>query len=286
MSSNSSLSSAKRRRVGLPQTPSPGQPGQVRQTQQVSSNNKVTFQQSQSNTNNNSKQTNENIRNDINDNDNTNAVTGDFPLLPPPPPGLSISQILSTHHLYVNKMANDFSVAINELGNTFNMLSSNCDNLNDRLNVLENETTTDDVNVVNEVKISENSDFVSLRNDVRTFNERLNNFDSDFKELKESKVLLLKVQGLILDNTLNITNMKTEYSKRIEELECLVNNFIKKMEEELNKRKLEKEEVSDEYISNSLSDLVNNALANDLENSDIEQDKSSNSNISLNVYDS
>lgn len=281
MSSNSSLSSAKRRRVGLPPTATQLQ-GQSRPGQQQNALNKRVQIQPQSQI---EKQSNTNM----NENENYDNATSDFPLLPPPPPGLSINQILSTHHLYVNKIAGDFSVAINELGNTFNMLSANCDNLNERLTAFESEGSSDNnnsvssnVSVVNEFNLSENKEFISLRNDIMTFKDRLNYFDSEFKEIKELKVLLLKNQGLILDNTLNITNIKSEYSNSLSNIETRV----KLLEEELNKRSSseEGEGCVDEYISNSLSDLVNKALVSvgDLENLD---DNQNSSNISLNVYD-
>jgi hypothetical protein len=281
MSSNSSLSSAKRRRVGLPQ-PVGNTPSQSKSQYQTQS--QVGKNVTQNKTpNSQQKQDKDMFESEYT---STSSNTG-FPLLPPPPPGLSLNQILSTHHLYVNKMANDFSVAIDELGNTFNMLSSNCDNLNERLSSLEEGGTSSpksDVSSNISLNVLDDNNFVSLSNDVNTLKERLNVFDTEFKELKELKVLLLKNQGLILDNTLNITNIKNDYSKKFDDLSLVVNNLT----EELNKLKeVNNSRVNvsvDEYISNSLSESLNKSILSDNDGTDINDDNSA-ENISLSVYD-
>lgn len=296
MSSSSSLSSAKRRRGVMPP------PNQVPTT-----NGRVNVNQLQQ-----KQQSSKNVQfedqTDVELNENIQDV---FPLLPPPPNGLSISQILSTHHLYVNKMAGDFSTAINELGNTLNMLSSNCDNLNERLDNVEKENSSLDsrtmpVNVPvsnNKVfNLNDNNDFVSLKNDVKVFNDKLNLFDVEVKELKELKVLLIKNQGLILDNTLNITNMKTEYNNKLKEVDSILSVLSNKVDQinELTRNltlnsKNDCVDV-DEYVSSSLTNdlsrfLLNNQDDNDGNNQelnnvdDLENKEVNNENISLSVYE-
>lgn len=288
MSSSSSLSSAKRRRGVMPP------PNQV-----VNTNSRLNVNGQQSQQKQQSSVSSKNVQFDDQNNVELNENESVFPLLPPPPNGLSIQQVLSTHHLYVNKMASDFSTAINELGNTLNMLSSNCDNLNERLDSIEKEKSTLDdrtmpvnVPVSNKVfNLNENNDFLSLKNDVKSFNDKLNAFDVEIKELKELKVLLIKNQGLILDNTLNITNMKAEYNNKLSDLEYslgVLSNKIEKLDE--TKKDLTvnyKSEGSstnkcvhlDEYVSNSLTnDLSKILLNNDDDNND------NNEEVNDNVY--
>jgi hypothetical protein len=288
MSSNSSLSSAKRRRVGLPNPVGvPNQSQGKSQFQPPQSQSRQFQQQKQSSQEQSQKSVIQESSKEFDSEYTSTSSNSGFPLLPPPPVGVSLNQILSTHHLYINKMANDFSVAIDELGNTFNMLSSNCDNLNERLTSFEETGSPSNVSVSSqnvELNLLNNNDFVSLRNDVKTLNDRLNVFDSDLKELKELKVLLLKNQGLILDNTLNITNIKSEYNKKMEELSAIVNRLSNKVNEYnsvLTNVSCNVDSSVDEYISSSLSETLNKTLLRDV--NDI--DENSTENISLSVYE-
>lgn len=318
MSSNS-LSAAKRRRVGLPnqmvqneQLPSPpnrlsgqlfnsrvstqnsnAQP-RINPTQNVNKNvgnqkQVLSSTQSQkvSNVNNNN---NKNVSDYVSDEN----INQGFHLLPNPPPGLNINQILSTHHLYVNKMASDFSLAIDELGNTFNELSSNCDNLNERLTGVEDniEETVNNV-LSNSNSNSSNDDYVRLNNNVEQITDKLNSFTRDLNELKELKLIILKNQGLLMDNTLNIKNVK----KSLCDLEDLTNKLSNRMSSFEERESSSNQNVSsstlnsgeDEFVSNSLADSLNNILLNKNtdeceDNGDDVEDLES-ENINLHVYD-
>ena len=57
--------------------------------------------------------------------------------IPPPPPGVNPLELLGVHHIFINKLASHLPPALENLGENFNIMSANCDNLNDRLEFLE-----------------------------------------------------------------------------------------------------------------------------------------------------
>jgi len=322
MSSNSSLSAAKRRRVGLPNQPSPlnGQ-GQLPSNSQQSFNSRVSSQNVNGQQRNTPQTFNKSVgnqrqvsvqpqqsSNNLGQSKNARDLSSldentsqSFPLLPSPPPGLTITQILSTHHMYVNKMASDFSVAIDELGNTFNDLSSNCDNLNERLSSVEGSLQSSLTKVLSNNTSNANSvssdDYVSLKSTVQEVTDKLNSFTRDLNELKELKLIILKNQGLLMDNTLNITTVKKELSQ----LESLSNRLLERVST-LETRESSNQEVmssssnltsgEDEFVSNHLADSLNNILLNkntdDVENDEYAEELDGDNvseNINLSVYE-
>lgn len=60
-------------------------------------------------------------------------------VIPQPPEGVKINplQLLTVHHMHINRIANHIPPALETLGENFNMMSANCDNLHDRLEALE-----------------------------------------------------------------------------------------------------------------------------------------------------
>lgn len=60
-------------------------------------------------------------------------------VIPQPPEGVKINplQLLTVHHAHINRIATHIPPALETLGQNFNMMSANCDNLNDRLEALE-----------------------------------------------------------------------------------------------------------------------------------------------------
>ena len=58
-------------------------------------------------------------------------------LIPNPPPGINPLELLKVHHIFINRLAGHLPPALETLGENFNTMSANCDNLNDRLETLE-----------------------------------------------------------------------------------------------------------------------------------------------------
>jgi hypothetical protein len=172
----------------------------------------------------------------------------------------------------------------------------NCDNLNERLTGVEDnieETVNNVLSNSNSNSNSSNDDYVTLNNNVEQITDKLNSFTRDLNELKELKLIILKNQGLLMDNTLNIKNVK----KSLCDLEVLTNKLSNRMSSFEERESSSKQNVSsstlnsgeDEFVSNSLADSLNNILLNkntdECEDNDGDVEYLESENINLHVYD-
>lgn len=145
----------------------------------------------------------QNVKMSINNNftdtdiDNDDAKSRDYSELPessrffmiPPLTDKPIShlQLLTVIYQYFNKLAYHLPNAVDTLGTNFNLLSSNCDNLNDRLEALETlpaETRDGSSNDTNNNQFQTiKEEFVNIRSEINAMKEQ---FKREINELKES----------------------------------------------------------------------------------------------------
>lgn len=213
MSGSNALAAAKRRRVDGVSKPSPpvARPNNSQQRPQtqpqyqnsasaISSRNQVVNAQYKDNNTNGSTQRNKitfqpNVDNaDFNMQDRNNMF-----VIPQPPQGVNPLELLTVHHVYINKMATHLPNALDVLGENFNTMSANCDNLNERLETIERHVNLS----------SENGTIASLSNPVsqslnvdtiKKIEEQNNTISSLTKTIEELKSSLFNLQSHTIEN--------------------------------------------------------------------------------------
>jgi hypothetical protein len=151
---------------------------------------------------------------------------------------ISHLQLLAVIHRYFNKLAYHLPNAVDTLGTNFNLLSSNCDNLNDRLEALEGEDKT--------------------------------NPSRSGDQLTESLEEISNLKKGLLD-------IKNELQKNINELRDEFRENVTRIEYEINSIK-ESLIVQDEFIEDGSINEDNNENTNEDNNQDTNQDTNETTN--------
>ena len=134
-------------------------------------------------------------------------------LIPNPPQGINPLELLKVHHIFINRLAGHLPPALETLGENFNTMSANCDNLNDRLEVLEKNGGVSNGGVSNG-GVS-NGGGTSLDNESQKKIELLNNTVTSLsKSLEELKNSFLKLQAYAMEKELENNKFKNEMSSK------------------------------------------------------------------------
>ena len=129
-------------------------------------------------------------------------------LIPNPPPGINPLELLKVHHIFINRLAGHLPPALETLGENFNTMSANCDNLNDRLETLEKNGGVSNGGV-------SNGGGTSLDNESQKKIELLNNTVTSLsKSLEELKNSFLKLQAYAMEKELENNKFKNEMSSK------------------------------------------------------------------------
>ena len=128
--------------------------------------------------------------------------------IPNPPPGINPLELLKVHHIFINRLAGHLPPALETLGENFNTMSANCDNLNDRLETLEKNGGVSNGGV-------SNGGGTSLDNESQKKIELLNNTVTSLsKSLEELKNSFLKLQAYAMEKELENNKFKNEMSSK------------------------------------------------------------------------
>ena len=129
-------------------------------------------------------------------------------LIPKPPQGINPLELLKVHHIFINRLAGHLPPALETLGENFNTMSVNCDNLNDRLEVLEKNGGVSNGGV-------SSGGGTSLDNESQKKIELLNNTVTSLsKSLEELKNSFLKLQAYAMEKELENNKFKNEMSSK------------------------------------------------------------------------
>ena len=200
-------------------------------------------------------------------------------------------QLLTTHDITINKMITEFPQALDALGESFNVLSDNCDNLNERLEKLEttsNKSNTD----------SEKEGSTSFKNDLNGLLESSSKNKTEIDELKISMVSSLQTLAIELNKNFNsivnrLEKLESEFAaynmalKNITSANDALYGLIRKVDMRCNNfdSKLQMVTASVETV-NTLSSQVSNQEVQETESSSLPTtislaDNNSDSNIVL-----
>ena len=164
-------------------------------------------------------------------------------LIPNPPPGINPLELLKVHHIFINRLAGHLPPALETLGENFNTMSANCDNLNDRLETLEKNGGVSNGGV-------SNGGGTSLDNESQKKIELLNNTVTSLsKSLEELKNSFLKLQAYAMEKELENNKFKNEmsskhshFSKDIDGLRQPITQLQEEVSELRNFRNVEEED--------------------------------------------
>ena len=144
-------------------------------------------------------------------------------LIPNPPQGINPLELLKVHHIFINRLAGHLPPALETLGENFNTMSANCDNLNDRLETLEKNGGVSNGRVsnggvsnggVSNGGVSSGGG-TSLDNESQKKIELLNNTVTSLsKSLEELKNSFLKLQAYAMEKELENNKFKNEMSSK------------------------------------------------------------------------
>jgi hypothetical protein len=218
-----------------------------------------------------------------NDENSNNIFT-----IPPPPPGVNPIELLKVHHIFINKLASHLPPALETLGENFNTMSANCDNLNDRLEILEknggasNKLTS---NKLTSNNVSYNQD-VEDQKKIELLNITITSLSKTFDDLNNN---FSKLQTYVMVNELEHNKFKTEmssknyeFSKEIDKLKQNIVELENTVTELRNSRnddqKESKQELEQELEQESKQELEQESKQ-ELEQ-ELEQDES---NITLKI---
>ena len=143
-----------------------------------------------------------------NDENSNNIFT-----IPPPPPGVNPIELLKVHHIFINKLASHLPPALETLGENFNTMSINCDNLNDRLEILEKnggESIKLTSNKLTSNNVSYNQD-VEDQKKIELLNITITSLSKTFDDLNNN---FSKLQTYVMVNELEHNKFKTEMSSK------------------------------------------------------------------------
>jgi prefoldin subunit 5 len=134
-----------------------------------------------------------------------------------PPQPINPMQLVMLNHQRLNNLQNDLPKAIENLGENFNALSSNCDFLHEQFTSLQEEFQT--------FKTS-NKGFNNTST-LNTFdNEKLNKLNDD---MVDAHKVVAKMQSFAMETNINLSKLRDEYNlysssvnKRLDELEKLM----------------------------------------------------------------
>lgn len=123
---------------------------------------------------------------------------------------ISHLQLLAIVHRYFNKLAYHLPNAVDTLGTNFNLLSSNCDNLNERLEALESLTPESGNGThENNSSVSQNEqqeikeEFIKIRADINKMKQDFNSEINSIKENVSSLTDLLHSELTVIKQMLN-----------------------------------------------------------------------------------
>ena len=142
-------------------------------------------------------------------------------------------QLLVIVHRYFNKLAYHLPNAVDMLGTNFNLISSNCDNLNDRLEALENslpeitqgKSSTDQESERDSSQETKN-EFVNIRNEISIMKSEFNKTNDQFRS--------------------EIENVRQEVSSSVESLRAELVEIRNLLTHEGDETQLEDEEDAEE----------------------------------------
>ena len=165
-------------------------------------------------------------------------------IIPQPPQGVNPLELLSVHHMYINKMANHVPPALDALGENFNEMSANCDNLNDRLELLELSVETNN-----------NSNNNSTIND--TLNDNVN-------KLAEQHSLITSLSNSIEELQSNLIGLTSLINQKENDINKLKQDFFKNNESFIS-------EI--ETLKQTISDLQNHSVPMETDEVDVVADE-------------
>jgi hypothetical protein len=214
-----------------------------------------------------------------NDENSNNIFT-----IPPPPPGVNPIELLKVHHIFINKLASHLPPALETLGENFNTMSANCDNLNDRLEILEKnggESIKLTSNKLTSNNVSYNQD-VEDQKKIELLNITITSLSKTFDDLNNN---FSKLQTYVMVNELEHNKFKTEmssknyeFSKEIDKLKQNIVELENTVTELRNSRnddqKESKQELEQELEQESKQELEQESKQ------ELEQDES---NITLKI---
>jgi hypothetical protein len=187
MSGNSALAAAKRRRAINADTTTNAN---LNKPQNINSQSNIKAKDSKGVNNAQYQSSSHNVNNFR----NTDINYQDLPeyakyfMIPNIPADVQINhaQLLSLHHTSFNKLAIGLSTAINNITETISQIASNCDNLNDRLSVLEESsgsTKSSGIsdNIKKDITLLQSASFKNQQ-DIETCSSVFNLFKSEIAE--------------------------------------------------------------------------------------------------------
>jgi hypothetical protein len=196
-----------------------------------------------------------------NDENSNNIFT-----IPPPPPGVNPIELLKVHHIFINKLASHLPPALETLGENFNTMSANCDNLNDRLEILEknggasNKLTSNKLtsNKLTSNNVSYNQD-VEDQKKIELLNITITSLSKTFDDLNNN---FSKLQTYVMVNELEHNKFKTEmssknyeFSKEIDKLKKNIVGLENTVTELRNSRNDDQKESKQELEQESKQEL-------------------------------
>ncbi|MEX0598461.1 MAG: hypothetical protein WD512_18410 [Candidatus Paceibacterota bacterium] len=133
-------------------------------------------------------------------------------------------ELLTVHHMYINRMANHVPIALDTLGENFNTMSANCDNLNDRLETLEK---SEELSTGHGARETVSAGLLKINNDdaMKKIEEQNTLILSLVKTVNELKSSLFNLQSRAIESDADLKKMKenslqqnNNFSLEIEEL--------------------------------------------------------------------
>lgn len=180
--------------------------------------------------------------------------------IPPPPPGVNPLELLKVHHIFINKLASHLPPALETLGENFNTMSTNCDNLNDRLEFLEKNGGTSN--------LRETNDFESQKK-IEVLNTTITTLLKTFDELKNNFV---KLKTFSIEKELENNKFKNDISSKNSELFKETENLRKQIIE-LQENVSELKSSKNAKVQEQLQEQLQEQAQDELKSQDNEEEK-------------
>jgi hypothetical protein len=198
---------------------------------------------------------NQNVQNNrMSSDENSNNIF----TIPTPPPGVNHLELLKVHHIFINKLASHLPPALETLGENFNIMSANCDNLNDRLEFLEKNGGASNGGASNggasnggASNVREINDFESEKK-IEVLNTTITTLLKTFDELKNNFV---KLQTYSIEKELENNKFKNDISSKNSELLKETENLRKQiieLQENVSELKTSKDVETQEQTQDEL----------------------------------
>jgi hypothetical protein len=201
--------------------------------------------------------------------------------IPPPPPGVNPLELLGVHHIFINKLASHLPPALENLGENFNTMSANCDNLNDRLEILEKNGASNG----GASNGGASNDFESQKK-IEELNSTITNLVKIFYEFKNTFV---KMQSYTMEKELEHNKFKNDISSKNSELFKETENLRKQiieLQENVSELKSSKNAKvqEQENIQEQLQEQCREQAQDELKSQDNEEEKNKDDKQYLEQY--